>query len=178
MLFPLVLALTTAVHAAPCPECVIQNVRAFAYPGICSRDCWKQVHARPEGKWQLQSAVPSGTYYVVDTVNSSWTMTGRTLSIVIAMDCLRNDRKWFLTVHWHAPKGCESSVMYTSCPPKHRKKFDNEYEPKLAKLEEEYGPCFEHHACRTVATKSHATWLIDIVAEDQRVLWSGAIEIR
>lgn len=172
-LFALVIALP--VYAATCQDCVIQNVRVFAYPGVCARNCWKQVNARPKGKWEISPATllpceSSGTYYVVDTINNSWTFTGKTLSIVVSVDCVRGDRKWYLAVRWDAPLNSTSSVLNMSVPPLEVALTPgSDFVPTLP---------FEHHACRTIFTKSHAVWRPSIVAEDGRVLWSGAIEIR
>ena len=166
----LALVVALPVYAATCTDCVIQNIRVFAYPGVCAKDCWKQVNARPTGKWQIAPASPSGTHFIVDTVNNSWTLTGKTISIVVSVDCVRSNRKWRLAVRWDAPPGSTSSVLNMSVPPREVSVTpESDFASTLP---------FEHHACRTVLTKSHAVWRTAIVAEDGRVLWSGAIEIR
>jgi len=162
------LAFAVPVYAATCQDCVIQNVKVYAYPGVCAKDCWRQVNARPTGKWQVRPASFSSTYYVVD-VNNSWTLTGRTISIVVSADCVRSDRKWYLAVRWEAPTGSDSSVLNMSVPPRETSHAPTDFVSDLP---------FEHHACRTVLTQSHGVWRPSIVAEDGRVLWSGAIEIR
>lgn len=156
------LSATKPVDPSERPE--IRNVRVYKYPGVCSKKCWKFV--RPEWKLECNPVYTDGIPTYV------WSGDGfdfgtKTYTIMVAFDCVRINRKYYLHVNWKAPSPDGDSRLNMSVPPR----TDDPYTGEIM-------TSFEHHACRTVDQSCRGlAWRVSII-DETGTQWCGSIEAR
>lgn len=162
---PLVLSTAVPLSATltdPSERPEIRNVRVYKYPGVCTKKCWKFV--RPE--WLLEGAKVNGNV-VYSCSGDGFDFGTKQYTLMIAFDCVRINRKYYLHVNWQAPFPDGDSRLNMSVPPR----TDDPYTGEIMTT-------FEHHSCRTIDKSSRGQTWHACVVDESGTPWCGSIEVR